>query len=270
MTGAAPLAVAAARLCIAALVLLSFSIVRRARNGTVTRRTALILAGAGVALAAHFATWIASLQYTTVAISTLLVAMTPIWTALYDAVVRKRPLSRWAKIAFVSGAAGLIAIVGFNRTPPPVQGHAVLGAALAIFGSLAIAAYFLLVREVRAALDTRTIVTHTYTWAAIVLTIAAAAAHQGPPSIGNAPAWLGIAGMALISQLLGHTALNASLRWFTPSAVSFSTLVEPAIAAALALVVFGEAIAPAAIAGAALLLASIGVVVREEPVVEVP
>ena len=234
-----------------------------------TRRDNVLLAIAGLALAAHFAGWIWSLEYTTVAISTLLVACTPIWTALYDAIVLRRPISPLAMGAFATGALGLAAIVGFNHTPPPVSGHSLLGAALALGGSVAIGAYFLLVREVRAALDTRTIVTRTYSWAALVLVVAAVATRQAPPAFGDLPAWGGIVAMALISQLLGHTALNASLRWFTPSAISFTTLIEPVVAALLALAIFGEAIAPLAIAGAAILLVSIGVVLREEPAPEV-
>ncbi|MEO6835631.1 MAG: DMT family transporter [Candidatus Tumulicola sp.] len=266
LEGAAPLAVAASRLCIAALVLLLVAALRGRRGGAapLDRRQAGVLCAAGVALAVHFAGWIASLEYTTVAISTLLVASTPIWTALYDALARRHALSRLALVAFVTGGIGLAAVVGFNRTPPPEAGHALLGAALALAGGLAMAAYLLLVRHVRGALDTRTIVTRTYTWAAIALVAAAAIARQPPPHLTDTIAWGGIFAMALISQLLGHTAINASLRWFSPSAVSFTTLLEPISAAILALLIFGESLSAAALVGAAILLASIGLMLRED------
>ena len=70
--------------------------------------------------------------------------------------------------------------------------------------------------------------------------------------------------MALVSQLLGHTALNASLRWFSPSAVAFANLLEPLIAAALAFALFGESLSAAAVIGALILLASVGVIMKEE------
>jgi drug/metabolite transporter (DMT)-like permease len=70
--------------------------------------------------------------------------------------------------------------------------------------------------------------------------------------------------MALVSQLLGHTALNASLRWFTPSAVAMTSLMEPVTAAILALLLFGETLTPLAIGGGVLVLLAIGAFLREE------
>ena len=264
LTGGGPIAVAAARLTIAALVLLGIGAIRRSHTKPQPRRERWIFIAAGVALAIHFAAWIWSLEYTTVAISTLLVTSTPVWTALYDAVVRGRRLSRPATIAFATGAVGLVMVVGFDRTAPPHPGHELFGAALALLGSFAIAAYLLLVREVRDRFSTQSIVTRTYGWSALALMAAAAIAHQPPPALHASAAWGGIIAMAFISQLLGHTALNASLKWFTPSAISFATLLEPVFAAVLALAIFGEAVTPLAVAGGIILLGSIAVVLREE------
>jgi drug/metabolite transporter (DMT)-like permease len=223
-----------------------------------------VFIAAGVALAVHFATWIASLQYTSVAVSTLLVATTPIWTAMYDSAVFKRHLSPVGWGAFLVGAAGLVLVVGFNNTRPPIEGHELLGDALAIAGAIAIGAYFILVREVRNAFGTRAIVTRTYAWAALVLLVASFAARQPPPAITDGTAWGGIIAMALVSQLLGHTALNASLRFFSPSAVAMSSLFEPITAAVLAFFLFGETLAPLALAGGVLVLLAIGAFLREE------
>jgi DME family drug/metabolite transporter len=65
--------------------------------------------------------------------------------------------------------------------------------------------------------------------------------------------------MALVSQLLGHTALNAALRDFTPSIVAFSTLLEPLAAALLAAITFHEFLGPATIAGGVLVLGAVAV-----------
>jgi drug/metabolite transporter (DMT)-like permease len=70
--------------------------------------------------------------------------------------------------------------------------------------------------------------------------------------------------MAFVSQLLGHTGMNASLRWFSPSAVAISTLLEPVIAAVLALFIFGETLTTLALAGGILVLVAIAAFLREE------
>ncbi|MGC2130724.1 MAG: EamA family transporter [Candidatus Aquilonibacter sp.] len=265
LAGAGPLTVAALRLSLASAVLLGISAIFRERTAPISRAQRSILIAAGIALALHFATWIASLEYTTVAVSTLLVSASPLWTTLYDAIARGRRFPLVVPLAFITGIAGLALVTGSNHRLPPHPGHAVLGAALALGGSAAFAAYLLLVRDVRADLSTRTIVTTTYTTAAIVLVVAALAAHQPPPGLNNYGAWGGIVAMALVSQLLGHTGINAALRWFSPTAVSFSTLLEPVIAAVLALALFGETLSGAALAGALLLLGSIAVVLWIAP-----
>lgn len=265
LAGAGPLTVAALRLSLASAVLLGISAIFRERTAPISRAQRPILIAAGIALALHFATWIASLEYTTVAVSTLLVSASPLWTTLYDAIARGRRFPLVVPLAFITGIAGLALVTGSNHRLPPHPGHAVLGAALALGGSAAFAAYLLLVRDVRADLSTRTIVTTTYTTAAIVLVVAALVAHQPPPGLNNYGAWGGIVAMALVSQLLGHTGINAALRWFSPTAVSFSTLLEPVIAAVLALALFGETLSGAALAGALLLLGSIGVVLWIAP-----
>ena len=263
--GAGPLTVAALRLSLASAVLFGIGAIFRERAAPISRTQRTILIAAGVALALHFATWIASLEYTTVAISTLLVSTSPLWTTLYDAVARGRRFPLVVPLAFISGIAGLALVTSSNHSLPPHPGHAALGAALALSGSAAFAAYLLLVRDVRSELSTRAIVTTTYTTAAIVLVVAALVAHQPPPGLNSYAAWGGIVAMALVSQLLGHTVINAALRWFSPTAVSFSTLLEPVIAAVLALVLFGETLSGAAVAGALLLLGSIGAILWIAP-----
>lgn len=264
LVGAQPLAVAALRLSIASAVLLGIALVRRSNSTSArtTGRQRKLLAIAGVMMAIHFAGWIWSLEYTSVAISTLLVATTPLFTTLYDVLVLRRPVPAAVWFAYVLAAAGLVMVVGYNSVAPPVPGHALLGDALALIGAVAIGAYFVVVREVRHELTTRTIVSHTYVWAAVALVAAAVLARQPAPPFSASGAWLGILAMAFISQLLGHTAMNASLRFFSPSAIATATLLEPVFAAILAALIFAETMSPLALAGGVVLLAAIGIVLR--------
>ena len=267
LSGAGPLAVSDLRLGIAALVVLAVFFARggpgRASLGT-SREAALAVAGA--ALAAHFAGWIASLEYTSVAIATLLVCTSPIFTGIADAFTQRRWPSRSFALALLCGAAGLGLVVDARGAAAPIGGHAVLGAFLAVLGGAAMAVYLMLVRTARSdvGIGTLAVIARTYTWAAIVLVPLTLAAHEPPPSFGATTAWAGILAMALVSQLVGHTAFAASLRWFTATTVGFSTLLEPVVAAVLAAMLFHEALGGRTLIGAVLLFAAIALAIRDQ------
>ena len=265
LSGASPLAVAAARLVIAAAILLIVALFTRKREAVaIHRRERIIIICAGIALAIHFATWIASLNYVSIAVSVLLVTTTPLFTATYDAIVLHRPLSRLSIAAFPLGMLGVWLVVRGQNAQPPQPGHEMFGAILALIGAVAIGAYFLLVRTIREKLGTQRLVTATYSWAAVALCIAAFAVHQTPPALTNTQAWMGILGMALVAQLIGHTLLNASLRWFSLSIIAFATLLEPLIAGVLALLIFGERLGYSALGGGVLVLIAVAIVLRED------
>jgi drug/metabolite transporter (DMT)-like permease len=263
LAGAGPLAVSALRLTIATIALAAIA---RGLEKLSFRRE-LAFAAAGLALALHFATWIASLAYTSVAISTLLVTTTPLWTELFDSVRNKRAPSKTFSLALALGFVGVALVASQHGGNPPRRGHELLGDALALAGSIAIGAYLLIVRDTAvdaagARLATRQLVVRTYGWAAIVLLLASAVAHQAPPPLSNGIAWGAIGAMALISQLLGHTALNASLATFSPSVVALSTLCEPVVAAVFAALLFAEPVGPLTLLGGIFVLLSVAIVLR--------
>jgi len=264
LTGAQPLAVSALRLLVASGILLGIARLRTREHHALTKRENILLLFAGLALALHFAGWIWSLQFTSVAIATLLVCSSPIWTAVYDFVILQRSLSRLAWVGFSCGAVGLVLVLNSHSNRVPVPGHSYAGYLLALGGSVAIGAYLILVREVRSQLSTRSIITRTYGYAAVTLTVGALLTHQGAPNVTNTSAWLGILAMALLSQLLGHTSLNISLHFFSPSAISFSTLLEPVIAAILAAIIFQETLDVLALLGGCVVLASNAIVLYAE------
>ncbi|HEV3086355.1 MAG TPA: DMT family transporter [Candidatus Elarobacter sp.] len=252
-----PLAISAARLTLAAVPLLALAALRgklRPLDGSTERR----LAFAGVVLALHFATWIASLNYASVAISTLLVCTTPVWTEAY-AVLRRRRIDTYAAASIIGALAGVAIVVG-----APDRANTPLGIALALAGAIAIAVYLLIVRATDPRYDTLAVTSRTYAYAALVLIVASALAHDHLPPFGDARAWGGIVAMALLSQLFGHTALNAAVRVLSATFVSTVTLLEPVIAAALAAWLFAERLGVTTALGAIVILAAIGIALRGE------
>lgn len=267
LLGAGPLAVSAYRMLLAAIVMLAVAFCAGPRS-FLGRRRELAFAAAGLLLALHFATWLSSLLYTSVAIAVLLVTTAPLWNAIYELAAARRAPSGSQLVAFALAASGMAAIALQRSTPAPVPGHVLAGMFLALGGALAISAYFIIVSAAGAApkahapLPTVAIVARTYTWAALALLGCAALAHQHPPAFGDVRAWAGIAAMAFISQLIGHTAMNASLRTFAPSVVAMTTLLEPPLAALLAVFVFGEALSLQTVIGGLAVIAGVAVTLR--------
>jgi drug/metabolite transporter (DMT)-like permease len=257
LTAAGPLSVSALRMGIAAVPVVALAALRGryARlDGATERRLQL----AGLALAVHFGTWIASLQHASVAVSTLLVCSTPVFTEAWSLTRTRRP--RPLVLASLALAAAGVAIVA----GVPSRSETPLGIALALCGAAAMAVYLLLVRASDPRYTTLAVVGRTYPIAAGVLTCGAVVAHDGFPGLHASGAWAGILALALVSQLFGHTAINAAVRVLSATFVAMTVLLEPLVAAIAAAIVFGEHPAPFTAAGALLVLGAIALALRAE------
>ena len=90
--GAPPLAIAFYRCAFAAAILAPIALIRHRDEARRLSRSQWRLLGlSGVALAAHFATWIPSISLTTIAASAVLVQTTPVWVALFGRFLGERP-----------------------------------------------------------------------------------------------------------------------------------------------------------------------------------
>jgi drug/metabolite transporter (DMT)-like permease len=260
--GAGPVVVSALRLAIAAIPLLinSWSLSRKL---SISIKHELIFALSGLALAIHFSSWIGSLLYTSVAVSTLLVSTTPVWTALYDVFVLKQHANKKFWLSLLGGACGVALIASAKSSVAPIAGLTWLGDLLAIAGGIALAAYLIAIRPISNLYPTLVIVGRTYSWSALALILTSLYLHQMPPE-NDLISWGGIIAMAIISQMLGHTGLNASLRWFSSSIVAFSTLLEPVFAAVLAAMIFAENLSAQTVSGCAIVLISLAVILKAQ------
>ena len=99
----------------------------------------------GAFLAAHFATWIPSLSFTTVASSVALVATQPVWAALI-ARQRGEHIHRQTWIGIGLALAGTLVLTGVDLS---ISGRALFGDLLALVGGMLAAAYVTVGGEVR-------------------------------------------------------------------------------------------------------------------------
>ncbi len=251
LADAEPLAIAAWRLGIAFLVILPTAL-GAGRGRIASTRHALLAMLAGVLLALHFATWISSLEYTSVARSVLLVCTAPVWVALLQFVMGQGVPSRITLASLLLALAGIY-VIGSGALDAP---GALKGDLLALAGAVAMAGYLLLAREAQSTLGFRQYLLCAYGSAAAVLWLAVFV--SGVQVTGfDATTWAALAGMALVSQLVGHSGYNWSLRHLNPAFVAVVLLGEPVLAALLAWLLLGETPETRTYAAALLILAAI-------------
>ena len=251
LADAPPLAIAAWRVGLALLVVMPFAATEIA-NAAGSLRARACAAGAGVLLAAHFAAWIASLEYTTVARSVLFVCTSPIWVVVIEYLVGRGVPARATLVALVLAIVGAAVVSGGGQ-----DGAAALrGDLLALAGGVAMAGYFLLSREAQASLPFRSYLGIAYGVAAAVLWLAVVIADV-PSSGFDARTWWALGGMAAVSQLIGHSGYNWSLRHLSPLYVAVVSVGEPVLASMLAWWILGEALDWRTGAGGILVLAAI-------------
>lgn len=214
--------------------------------------------GAGVLLAGHFWSWIASVQMTTVARSVILVSLHPFMAGLLAAAfLREVPRRReWVGIGVaVAGAAVLARGGGGGET-------STAGDLLAVLAALLVAGYYVIGRRLRQGADLWSYVGVVYGMAAVVLVVAAWVARVPMGGYG-ARDWAVFGGMAAGPMMLGHTGVNYALRYLPAHIANLSLLGEPVGATLLAwgLPGIGERPDGGTLLGGAIILLGIGVAV---------
>ncbi len=251
---APPLAVAFYRNAMAAAILLPLALARhRDEIRALSRRQWGIAALAGGLLAAHFALWIPSLSYTTVAASTVLVTTQPVWVALLGRAVPGERMSSRALGGIALSMVGAVIISGGDFG---VSSRAAFGDLLAVAGAVMAAGYFLSGRSLRPRLSLLSYVGVAYTTCAALLALAMVVSRT-PFSGFGARGWLLFALMALVPQIMGHTVFNFLLAHEEAAIIAIAVTAEPVGASFLALAFFGEIPRWTAVAGGALILSGI-------------
>lgn len=266
---AASIVIAAYRLVLAALILLPLVLFRsRGELKRLTRRQILLVMLSGIFLSLHFATWITSLEYTTVASSVVLVSTSPLWVALLSPLVlNERPSGRVVLGMGIALIGGLLVGVseacslGSGGLVCPdagifLQGDAFLGNLLALAGAVTAAAYLLVGRFLRPTMSLGVYIFTVYSTAAVALVIMAL--FSGKPLGGfSPPVYFLLSALAVGPQLLGHTSFNYGLKYLSAAFIAVALLGEPIGSTLLALIILKEAPAVLEVIGGIIILAGI-------------
>lgn len=253
--GVSSLSIAAGRLGLAALILTPLAWARVGGELRALPRRDLLLAGcSGAFLAVHFASWISSLAYTSVASSAALVSTNPLWVGLASLLLFRERLGWRAGAGIAATLLGTL-LIGLSDATS-TQPNPLLGNGLALIGAATVSGYLLLGRNLRRRMSVLAYIYLVYSSAALLLLAGALLARQ--PLLGFSPmSYLLLLALAIGPQLLGHTAFNYALAALSATFVAVAILGEPIGSALLALLIFRETFAPLQLAGFAVLLAGI-------------
>ncbi len=261
------LVVAAGRLTVAAVVLTPITLLRYRHELRNLRLVDIGLAFlSGLVLGIHFASWITSLEYTSVVNSVVLVTTNPLWVALMAPFLLNETINRAAVIglALAIGGGVLVALSG-EAGSPPTRAAPLLGNALAVIGAVMAAIYFVIGRRLRACLSVIPYIWLVYGAAAVVLLvtiIVSGDAQQMQYLPTEAFIWVLLLG--LFPQLIGHSSFNYALGYLPAAYVSLVVLAEPIGSGILAIIFLDEWPVVVQLMGAALILIGIGVATREQ------
>jgi drug/metabolite transporter (DMT)-like permease len=214
-----------------------------------------LMALAGFLLACHFWSWIASLRFTTVASSVVLVSLKPVFAWAIAAVwLREHPtrIEAWGILLAVLGAS----LIGLGDARLSLG--ALGGDALAVLGALTGAGYYVIGRRVRQTVGIWRYATSVYAVAAAALMLLALV--RSTPLVGFARRdWAVFGALAAGPMLMGHTGMNYALRHFRATTVNVAALGEPVGASLIAWLVpaIHEVPAPVTVIGAVVVLLGI-------------
>ena len=259
------LAIAALRLTCATALLFPLAFIRHREEIQTLKLKELVLGAlSGMFLAAHFATWISSLEYTSVASSVVFVSTGPLWVALLSPVLLKEQLTRAAVTGLAIAILGGIIIgltdactwdrgIKCSEVGQIMQGRALWGNFLALAGAWAVSGYLIIGRKLRAKMSLIPYIFLVYGMSAIVLTMTMFAAGQSPLGY-PAPTYGWIFLLAAFPQLIGHSTYNWVLRYIPATLVAIITLVEPIGSAILAYFLLQETPSKGVLLGGLLIL----------------
>jgi len=242
------------------LLALWMALERRTAPAADPARERRLLLITGFFFAGDLAVWHWSIVLTSVANSTLLANLAPIFVTLAAWLFfRRSPGARFlAGLALAVAGSALLIGASFS-----LQGTAPLGDALGVVTAMFYAGYQLAVKRAREMTSTaRLMVGSGVVTAVILLPIAWFSGEQLLPA--TAHGWWILIGLALVSQVAGQSLIAYAMAHLPATFSSVALLFQPVMATLFAWVLFGETLTPTAIGGGVMVLIGIRIAHQAE------
>ncbi len=216
---------------------------------------------AGIFLAFHFILWFESLNYTSVASSTVLVTLQPLFAFIGTFFFFKEKFSLKAVVCAIVAVLGSIIISWGDFR---ISGAALYGDFLALAACALITAYLLFGQNVRQRISLITYTFLVYLISSIVLLIYVIIISNDTLYPYPASDWFYFLLLAVVPTLMGHTLFNWSVKWLSTSTISMAILFEPVGAAVLAFYILGEKIMWTQIGGGLIIIISVSLFIYDD------
>ena len=223
------------RMVLASLILMPWASNKKVWEGWEKKDVAWLIFS-GILLSLHFAFWIASLKYTSVASSVVLVTTHPIFVGIGSWLFLKERLGLNLILGIGLSVIGS-GLIGYGDMA--LSKEALMGDGLALLGALAASGYFLVGRKMRKNQDLLAYIFPVYSTAGLVLIVLSLFFRK--PFFGySSTTYLLFFLLAIVPQLIGHTTFNWALKYLPASMVSITILGEPIGSTILGYFILGE------------------------------
>jgi drug/metabolite transporter (DMT)-like permease len=255
------LIIATYRMTVASLMLLPFATYRKVWKGWSKNEIGWLILS-GILLALHFAFWIASLKYTSVASSVVLVTTNPIFVGIGARLFLKERIGLNLILGIILSVLGS-GLIGYGDMT--LSKEALMGDGLALLGAVTASGYLLVGRKMRKGQDLLSYIFPVYSMAAVVLVILSLSFQKHFFGYSSST-YLFLFLLAIIPQLIGHTTFNWALKYLPASIVAITILGEPIGSTILAYFILCEGLTLWKILGGISIFAGILIALAPHPV----
>lgn len=258
-SNAPSLIIATYRLGFTVLIMLPYVLTKRMNEiKNISKKNMFTCIISGIFLSLHFVTWLTSINYTSIASSTVLVNTHPIFIVIGSIFILKEKVSLKSLISIFIALIGS-SIISFGDSS---LGSSILfGDFLAIAGAFFMAGYMMIGKVIRQELSTTSYTFIVYSSSTITLIIMDIIT-QTPFYPYPKQEWLIFLGLAVFCTILGHTIFNWALEYLSPSFVSIAILGEPVFATIWAIFLLKELPSPWQIIGGIIILIGISIFIK--------
>ena len=227
---------------------------------SISRKEIILSIISGLSLALHYFLWFQSLSLTSVASSTVIVTLQPLFAFVAGHFFFKEQYSKLAILGFVIAVMGSV-IIGWGDFQ--ISSKALLGDFIAFISAGLISTYFIIGQYTRKRLSALTWISLTYFSAFIFLGILSYIMKI--PFIGySLNTWINILGITFISTMLGQVIFTWLLKYFSATIISMTILGEAVGTCILGYFILHESISFKQFIGIAVILIGIGLFLWEK------